>query len=214
MCGTTGSAASGHDPHRNWQKFRHLGDVQYRSNPVGDAPNRVGVNGHDRVILVCSKSSLQRPGVLNELEETLQREARDGGNAYLIPVRLDDFVIDGPALRTDPRALTSPVALGVQVDDLGGATALAVAPASSQFRDTGEGQVAVPVSARPQERFPERGLDSSIRWIQNLDPERARRAHSWSLLLRFLEKSSRPVPSCPKISPSNPVGTLKSPRSR
>jgi uncharacterized protein YjbI with pentapeptide repeats len=32
-------------------------------------------------------------GVLNELEETLEREARDGGNAYLIPVLLDDFVL-------------------------------------------------------------------------------------------------------------------------
>jgi len=30
---------------------------------------------------------------MNELEETLIREGRDGGNAYLIPVRLDDFVL-------------------------------------------------------------------------------------------------------------------------
>ena len=55
---------------------------------------RKGVNGHDRVILICSKSSLERPGLLNELEETLKREARDGGRAYLIPVRLDDYVFD------------------------------------------------------------------------------------------------------------------------
>jgi uncharacterized protein YjbI with pentapeptide repeats len=66
--------------------------------PPGKKLHRVmrdGVNDHDRVVLVCSESSLQRPGVLNELEETLQREARDGGNAYLLPVRLDDYVIKG-----------------------------------------------------------------------------------------------------------------------
>jgi pSer/pThr/pTyr-binding forkhead associated (FHA) protein len=54
-----------------------------------------GVNAHDRVILVCSKASLERRGLLNELEETLAREARDGGATYLLPVRLDNYVIDG-----------------------------------------------------------------------------------------------------------------------
>jgi len=53
---------------------------------------RDGVNQHDRVILVCSKVSLDRPGVLNEIMETLQREARDGGKEYLIPITLDDHV--------------------------------------------------------------------------------------------------------------------------
>ena len=52
-----------------------------------------GVNAHDRVILVCSKASLERQGLLNELDETLAREARDGGATYLLPVRLDDYVI-------------------------------------------------------------------------------------------------------------------------
>lgn len=53
---------------------------------------RDGVNAHDRVILVCSKASLDRKGVLNEVEETLQRESRDGGASYLVPIRLDDYV--------------------------------------------------------------------------------------------------------------------------
>ena len=56
---------------------------------------RKGVNEHDRVILVCSKASLDRKGVLNEIEETLAREARDGGAAYLIPIRLDGYVFSG-----------------------------------------------------------------------------------------------------------------------
>jgi hypothetical protein len=50
---------------------------------------------HDRVLLVCSRSSLSRPGVLNEIEETLDREARDGGASYLLPLMLDDYVLKG-----------------------------------------------------------------------------------------------------------------------
>lgn len=53
---------------------------------------REGVNQYDRIILICSKESLNRPGVCNELSETLQREAREGGKDYLIPIRLDDYV--------------------------------------------------------------------------------------------------------------------------
>ena len=56
---------------------------------------RDGVNSHDRVILICSKASLDRPGVVNEITETLQREARDGGKEYLIPITLDDHVFSG-----------------------------------------------------------------------------------------------------------------------
>ncbi|WP_437545631.1 toll/interleukin-1 receptor domain-containing protein [Sorangium sp. So ce367] len=56
---------------------------------------RKGVNEHDRVILICSRHSLDRKGVLNELEEILAREARDGGASYLIPIRLDDYVFTG-----------------------------------------------------------------------------------------------------------------------
>jgi uncharacterized protein YjbI with pentapeptide repeats len=56
---------------------------------------RKGVNEHDRVILVCSKASLVRNGVLNEIEETLTREAKDGGASYLIPIRLDNYIFSG-----------------------------------------------------------------------------------------------------------------------
>jgi hypothetical protein len=54
---------------------------------------REGVNQYDRVILICSESSFSRKGLLNEIEETLQREARDGGKTYLLPIRLDDYVL-------------------------------------------------------------------------------------------------------------------------
>lgn len=64
---------------------------------------RTGVNKHDRVILVCSRSALDRMGVLNEIEETLRREARNGGVSYLIPVRLDNYVFSG----WNPPAMTA-----------------------------------------------------------------------------------------------------------
>ena len=51
-----------------------------------------GVNKHDRVLLVCSKRALTRPGVLNEIERVLEREAKEGGADILIPITLDDFV--------------------------------------------------------------------------------------------------------------------------
>ncbi len=51
-----------------------------------------GVNNYDRVLLICSKNSLTRPGVLNELERVLEREAKEGGSEILIPITLDDFV--------------------------------------------------------------------------------------------------------------------------
>lgn len=51
-----------------------------------------GVNSHDRVLLICSKSSLSRYGVLNEIERALEREAREGGADILIPVAIDNYV--------------------------------------------------------------------------------------------------------------------------
>jgi hypothetical protein len=51
-----------------------------------------GVANHDRVLLICSESSLNRPGVQNELERVLEREAREGGSEILIPVAIDKYV--------------------------------------------------------------------------------------------------------------------------
>ena len=55
---------------------------------------RAGVREHDRIILICSESSLNRAGVQNEIDLTLQREAREGGAKLLIPIALDRFVFD------------------------------------------------------------------------------------------------------------------------
>lgn len=51
-----------------------------------------GVKTHDRVLVVCSKNSLSRNGVLNEIERVLEREAREGGSEILIPLAIDDHL--------------------------------------------------------------------------------------------------------------------------
>jgi CheY-like chemotaxis protein len=51
-----------------------------------------GIRHYDRVVLLCSSQSLGRPGVLNEIEQVLTKEAAVGGAELLIPITLDDFV--------------------------------------------------------------------------------------------------------------------------
>jgi hypothetical protein len=53
-----------------------------------------GVTDHDRVVLICSKDSLTRPGALNEIEQILAREAAEGGAELLIPITLDNYVYE------------------------------------------------------------------------------------------------------------------------
>ena len=55
---------------------------------------RKGVNEFDRTILVCSQQSLERMGVLNELDLVLSRESREGGSNRLLPITLDRYVFD------------------------------------------------------------------------------------------------------------------------
>jgi len=52
------------------------------------------VRGNDRIVLICSKASLNQPGVLNKINLALQREAREGGHTLLIPIALDRYVYD------------------------------------------------------------------------------------------------------------------------
>lgn len=53
------------------------------------------IQEHDRILLVCSRNSLERPGVIYEIQETLDREASAGGATYLLPITLDDYVFSG-----------------------------------------------------------------------------------------------------------------------
>jgi hypothetical protein len=51
------------------------------------------IHQYDVVISVGSEAAVTRPGFLYELEQTLAREAREGGSELLIPVLLDDYVL-------------------------------------------------------------------------------------------------------------------------
>ncbi len=53
-----------------------------------------GVREYDRVLLICSSSSLIRPGVLNEIEQVFMREASEGGSDILIPINIDSYIYD------------------------------------------------------------------------------------------------------------------------
>lgn len=57
------------------------------------------IDRNDRIVLICSRASLDRPGVLHEIREALDRESREGGLSLLIPVLLDDYLISEWHLR-------------------------------------------------------------------------------------------------------------------
>lgn len=73
-----------------------------------------GIEEYDRVVLLCSQNSLHRPGLLNELEQVLIREAREGGTERLIPIALDEAVFTEWA--PDRRDLASQVRSRVVAD--------------------------------------------------------------------------------------------------
>lgn len=63
----------------------------------GDKLHRMmseAVYKYDRTLLICSKESISRYGVLNEVERMLEREASEGGSNIIIPVTLDNYIFD------------------------------------------------------------------------------------------------------------------------
>lgn len=62
---------------------------------------RENINKYDRILLICSQESLLRPGVLNEIEQTLSREAREGGSSRIIPINLDNYIFSNSFKATD-----------------------------------------------------------------------------------------------------------------
>ena len=53
------------------------------------------VNECERMILLCSKESLNKTGVLNEIDKALGKEARQPGQINIMPIWLDEYVING-----------------------------------------------------------------------------------------------------------------------
>jgi len=60
--------------------------------PVWDEIDR-SIERYDKLVVVCSKHSLQSGPVLREIERALQREDREGGN-ILFPVRIDNYLFE------------------------------------------------------------------------------------------------------------------------
>lgn len=83
---------------RLWEDFESVGVKSFffpKSAQYGERLHRTmsqGVTDYDRVVLICSEASLTRPGVLNEIEQILSREAAEGGAELLIPITLDSYV--------------------------------------------------------------------------------------------------------------------------
>ena len=84
-----------------------------RDAPAGKSLQEMmyeGVNSHDWMILLCSSTSLSRPGVRNEIEEGFRRVSRLGGRNRIVPLALDDYVFgaidaDAPMLGSRLRDL-------------------------------------------------------------------------------------------------------------
>jgi len=83
--------------------YERLDDANVRtfffaeSAKVGERLHRTmsqGIEEYDRVLLICSEASLNRPGVLNEIEQVLAREASEGGEELLLPLTLDDYLYE------------------------------------------------------------------------------------------------------------------------
>ncbi|MCJ0884305.1 toll/interleukin-1 receptor domain-containing protein [Vibrio sp. CCB-PB317] len=62
---------------------------------------RQNIGKYDRVILICSEQSLTRNGVLNEIEQALAKEAREGGSSRILPLATDNFVFSEQFKYTD-----------------------------------------------------------------------------------------------------------------
>jgi len=81
-------------------------DAQWGAK-IHDEINR-NIMKYDRLLLLCSRRSLIRNGVLHELEEVFEREAAEGGKPIVIPVALDT-VLNEQWWMFEPDRLGEPV---------------------------------------------------------------------------------------------------------
>jgi hypothetical protein len=70
-----------------WQDTQDMYGGDHWRGQIHDA-----ISKHDRLVLICSRSSLVRPAVVDEILETIARE-RQTGKQKLFPLRLDDYVL-------------------------------------------------------------------------------------------------------------------------
>ncbi|MGO8788709.1 MAG: TIR domain-containing protein [Terriglobia bacterium] len=56
-------------------------------------PQRAGIRHYDKLVVICSKNSLQSLPVIREIERALQKQDREHNNV-LFPIRIDDYLFD------------------------------------------------------------------------------------------------------------------------
>ena len=78
---------------------------------------RKNIGKYDRLLLICSRRSMIRTGVLHELEEVFEREAQEGGNSIAIPIALDG-VLDEDWWLYEPDPLGEPVQSNLDEDEI------------------------------------------------------------------------------------------------
>jgi len=70
-----------------WQDVHDMrGGAQWRGQ-IYDA-----IEKQDKLVLICSRESLARPAVVEEIQEAIERE-RQSGTQKLFPIRLDDYIL-------------------------------------------------------------------------------------------------------------------------
>lgn len=83
--------------HEGVRCWRWKEDARWGCNLMSEVDGAIQTN--DKLIVICSRASLNAPAVLREIERALQKEDRLGRGGtpqgVLFPIRLDDYVFDG-----------------------------------------------------------------------------------------------------------------------
>lgn len=70
-----------------WQDIHDMRAGDFWREQIYDA-----IEKHDKLVLICSRASLERPAVVEEIQEAIARE-RQTGTQKLFPIRIDDFIL-------------------------------------------------------------------------------------------------------------------------
>lgn len=70
-----------------WQDIHDMRAGHFWREQIYDA-----IEKHDKLVLICSRASLERPAVVEEIQEAISRE-RQTGTQKLFPIRIDDFIL-------------------------------------------------------------------------------------------------------------------------
>jgi hypothetical protein len=70
---------------------KHPEDAKWGEPVWGEIDRSIKI--YDKLVVVCSKHSLQSGPVMREIERSLNREDREG-KSILFPIRIDNYIFD------------------------------------------------------------------------------------------------------------------------